>query len=104
MPARTTVIECEQDKLGRRALASLSTAHVQHAPCNPCQFCLLAQVVFEEMGMQGLAVATGPDLVLRQHLKQSPQAPFHAAQAGLVVEAGFSFIHVVPFLDDQVGD
>lgn len=52
--------------------------------------------------MQGLAVATGPDLVLRQHLKQSPAAPFHTAQAGLVVDAGFSFIHVVPFLDGQV--
>ena len=66
------------------------------------QYSPVIQVVFEDMGMQGLAVATGPELALRHHLTQKPSAPFHAAAAGLVIDAGFSFIHVVPFLDGQV--
>ena len=60
------------------------------------------QVAFEELGVKGLAMFTPPELALRWQASQDPGALCSLAGAGIVVDAGFSFIHMVPFLDAQV--
>ena len=63
---------------------------------------LCPQAAFEDLGVKALAVFTAPELALRWWACQHPAAPASQAGAGLVVDAGFSFIHVVPFLDGHV--
>lgn len=63
---------------------------------------LCAQAVFETMGCNSLLTVPAPVLALRQHAAEHPHHPPNQAMCGLVVDAGFSFTHVVPIFDGQV--
>ena len=62
----------------------------------------LTQVAFEDLGAKALAACTAPELALRWQASLRPDALCSQAGAGIVVDAGFSFIHIVPFLDNRV--
>ncbi|KAF5839191.1 actin family [Dunaliella salina] len=59
------------------------------------------RVVFEEFGFASLYVAPAPSFSLRRMGSLIPSLPAAAAGAGIVVDAGFSFTHVVPFFEGQ---
>lgn len=63
---------------------------------------VLLQVVFEDLGAKALAACTAPELALRWQASLRPAALCSQAGAGIVVDAGFSFIHIVPFLENRV--
>lgn len=59
------------------------------------------QIVFEEMGVQSFFAAPAPFFAMRRQAELHPHVPANLAGAGVVVDAGFSFTHVVPFFDGQ---
>mmetsp|Transcript_22793 Transcript_22793/g.57969 ORF Transcript_22793/g.57969 Transcript_22793/m.57969 type:complete len:468 (-) Transcript_22793:233-1636(-) len=59
------------------------------------------QIVFEEFGFHSMHCAPAPVFSLRGMAAQSPGLPAAQAGAGVVVDVGFSFTHVVPFFDGQ---
>jgi len=61
----------------------------------------LPQVVFEEFGFQAFYAAPATTFSLRRMAQLMPTLPAAAAGAGLVVDAGFSFTHVVPYFEGQ---
>ena len=59
------------------------------------------QVIFEEFGFQSYYMAPAPCFSLRRMAGLNPTLPAAAAGAGIVVDAGFSFTHIVPFFEGQ---
>mmetsp|Transcript_35953 Transcript_35953/g.80033 ORF Transcript_35953/g.80033 Transcript_35953/m.80033 type:complete len:419 (+) Transcript_35953:120-1376(+) len=57
------------------------------------------QIVFEEFGMRSFYAGPAPLFALRRSAAITPQLPASQAGAGVVLDAGFSFTHVVPFFD-----
>ncbi|KAK9790567.1 hypothetical protein WJX73_008231 [Symbiochloris irregularis] len=60
------------------------------------------QAVFETLGCQALLTLPAPLLALTQHCAEVPNLPASRAHCGVVVDAGFSFTHVVPIFDGKV--
>lgn len=60
---------------------------------------LLLQVVFEEYGFHSMHSAPAPVFSMRRMCMADPTLPASQAGAGVVLDAGFSFTHVVPFFD-----
>ena len=61
-----------------------------------------AQAVFESLGCKSLLTVPAPVLALSQHAAENPHLPSSTARCGVVVDAGFSFTHIVPIFDGQV--
>ncbi|KAL6751380.1 Actin/actin-like protein [Haematococcus lacustris] len=59
------------------------------------------QVVFEEFGFQSFHAAPAPSFSLQRMAAINPQLPAAQAGAGVVLDAGFSFTHVIPYFDNQ---
>ncbi len=57
------------------------------------------QLVFEEFGFQSCLKLPAANLALRAHGRDQPGIAANRAACGLVVDAGFSFTHVVPVFD-----
>ena len=60
-----------------------------------------AQLVFEDFGFASLLATPAPPLALAAWAAEAPAAP-GAGAAGLVVDAGFSFMHAAPVLGGRV--
>lgn len=54
------------------------------------------QLALGELGFSSVCLATPADLALRAHAAAAPGCAASAAGCGLVIDAGFSFTHVVP--------
>ena len=63
-----------------------------------------AQLVFEDFGFASLLATPAPPLVLAAWAAEAGAGPAAAqrAAAGLVVDAGFSFMHAAPVLGGRV--
>lgn len=83
-------------QLPSSATALLRTSHRGLPPTSP-----LPQVVFEEFGFQAFYAAPATTFSLRRMAQLTPTLPAAAAGAGVVVDAGFSFTHVVPYFEGQ---
>eukprot|EP00798_Chlamydomonas_sp_ICE-L_P012473 gene12473-15680_t len=59
------------------------------------------QIAFEELGVPSYYAAPAPVFSMRRACHLNPDLPASQAAAGLVVDAGFSFTHVIPFFDGQ---
>jgi len=59
------------------------------------------QIVFEEFGFNSFHSAPAPVFSLRRMAALHADLPAAQAGAGVVVDAGFSFTHIVPFFEGQ---
>jgi len=59
------------------------------------------QIVFEEFGLQAFYSAPGPTFAMRRVADLYPHVQANQAGTGVVVDAGFSFSHIVPFFNGQ---
>ena len=62
-------------------------------------FCAFLQLVFEEFGFQSCLKVPAAVLAQRAHCRDQPGIPASRAACSLVVDAGFSFTHIVPVFD-----
>lgn len=62
---------------------------------------LTEQLVFD-MGFQSFVSMPAPVLALIAHAKDTPGIAANAAGCGLVIDAGFSFTHIVPVFNWKV--
>lgn len=60
------------------------------------------QAVFETLGCKALLTVPSAVLALHQHAVEQPQLAANQVSCGLVIDAGFSFTHIVPIFDGQV--
>ena len=62
----------------------------------------MEQIVFEEFGFQSYHAAPAPFFSMRRAAALFPQVTGNQAGCGVVIDAGFSFSHAVPFFDGQI--
>merc|ERR1711871_1290655 len=59
------------------------------------------QLVFEEFGFKSYACCLAPSLAARHFTYRNPTSLLATTGCGVVVDSGFSFTHVVPFVSGQ---
>jgi actin-related protein 6 len=62
----------------------------------------MEQIVFEEFGFRAYHSAPAPFFSMRRAPSLFPQVTANQAGCGVVLDAGFSFTHAVPFFDGQI--
>ena len=69
----------------------------------PLYRAIRSQVAFEEFGFDAYFAAPAPLFSLQRCAALQPGLPASSAMSGVVVDAGFSFTHIVPIFNGQVG-
>ncbi len=78
------------------------TSTTIHNPSSPRAPWQPPQLVFEELGFRSFYSAPAPVFSMHRTAALMPHHPAARTGAGVVVDAGFSFTHVVPFFKGQV--
>jgi len=60
------------------------------------------KTVFDYFGFQSLLLITSPELAILRQFHTAPHSISNRAKTGVVVDAGFSFCHVVPICNGMV--